>query len=154
MGEAPGARQIGSLLFVNQHYYPDVASTGQHLTDLAEHLVGQGWNVEVMAAQGRYLAGRMPAPSREVRNGVLIRRLPTASFGRGRQLGRLADYVSFYVQVLVRLLLGRTRTGVVYLTTPPLLSVIGAIVRLIRGQRYAVWSMDLHPAAEIASGML
>ena len=26
------------LLLVNQHYYPDVASTGQHLTDLAEHL--------------------------------------------------------------------------------------------------------------------
>ena len=31
-----------SLLFINQHYYPDFASTAQHLTDLAEHLAGAG----------------------------------------------------------------------------------------------------------------
>ena len=31
-----------SLLFVNQHYTPDVAATGQCLADLAEHLVGHG----------------------------------------------------------------------------------------------------------------
>jgi glycosyltransferase involved in cell wall biosynthesis len=146
--------QRGSLLFVNQHYYPDVASTGQHLTDLAEYLVRQGWSVEVVAAQGKYLAGRMPAPAREERNGVTIHRLRTASFGRSRHFGRIADYASFYVQVLVRLLFGRRHTGVVFLTTPPLLGLVGAIVKLLRGQRYGIWSMDLHPHAEIASGML
>ena len=145
---------LGSVLFVNQHYYPDVASTGQHLTDLAEHLVRQGWDVDIVTGQGRYVAGRMPAPSLEVRNGVTIRRCRTASFGRTRHVGRILDYASFYFQVFVRLLFGRRRSGVVFLTTPPLLSVIGAVVRLLRGQRYGVWSMDLHPAAEIASGML
>lgn len=145
---------LGSVLFVNQHYYPDVASTGQHLTDLAEHLVRQGWAVDVVTGQGRYVAGRMPAPSLEVRNGVTIRRCRTASFGRTRHVGRILDYASFYFQVFAKLLFGRRRSGVVFLTTPPLLSVVGAVVRLLRGQRYGVWSMDLHPAAEIASGML
>jgi glycosyltransferase involved in cell wall biosynthesis len=42
----------------------------------------------------------------------------------------------------------------VFLTTPPLLGFLGAIARLLRGQRYGVWSMDLHPDAEVASGML
>lgn len=143
-----------SLLLVNQHYYPDVASTGQHLTDLAEHLAAEGYDVEVLAGRGKYLAGRMDVPDREVRNGVSIRRVRTTSFGRGSHFGRLIDYASYYVQVLVTLLLGRHRDGVIFLTTPPLLCFLGAIARLVRGQRYGVWSMDLHPDAEIASGML
>ena len=142
------------LLLVNQHYYPDVASTGQHLTDLAEHLAADGYSVEVLTGRGKYVAGRVEAPAREVRNGVRIRRLRTTSFGRGSHLGRIVDYLSFYLRVLTALVFGPKRDGVLFLTTPPLLGFLGAMARLVRGQRYGVWSMDLHPDAEIASGML
>ena len=152
--QTPAARPAPSLLFVNQHYWPDVASTGQHLTDLAEHLVGEGYVVEVLCSRGKYVAGRMAVPDRETRHGVAIRRVRTTAFGRGKHLGRLLDYASYYVQVLARLLFGPRHTGVIFLTTPPLLATLGALARLIRGQRYAVWSMDLHPDAELASGML
>src|SRR5881275_3358334 len=94
------------LLLVNQHYYPDVASTGQHLTDLAEHLAREGYGVEVLTGRGKYVAGKMDAPAREIRNGVRIRRLRTTSFGRGSHLGRLVDYLSFYMRVLAALLFG------------------------------------------------
>ncbi|HZI41636.1 MAG TPA: glycosyltransferase family 4 protein [Gemmatimonadaceae bacterium] len=142
------------LLLVNQHYYPDVASTGQHLTDLAEHLVDDGYSVEVLTGRGRYVAGKVDAPAHEVRNGVSITRLRTTSFGRAKHIGRVIDYLSFYVRVLGALLFGPKRDGVVFLTTPPLLGFLGAIARVVRGQRYGVWSMDLHPDAEVASGML
>ena len=142
------------LLLVNQHYYPDVASTGQHLTDLAEHLAADGYSVEVLTGRGKYVAGKVEAPAREVRNGVRIRRLRTTSFGRGSHIGRVGDYLSFYVRVLAALLFGPSRDGVLFLTTPPLLGFLGAIARLFRGHRYGVWSMDLHPDAEVASGML
>src|SRR5436190_16089882 len=148
---APSAAR---LLLVNQHYYPDVASTGQHLTDLAEHLAREGYAVEVLTGRGKYVAGKMDAPAREIRNGVAIKRLRTTSFGRGSHLGRLVDYLSFYMRVLAALLFGRRRDGVIFLTTPPLLGFLGAIAKLLRGQRYGVWSMDLHPDAEVASGML
>jgi colanic acid biosynthesis glycosyl transferase WcaI len=39
-----------SLLFVNQHYTPDIAATGQCLADLAEHLAKSGYYVEVLAS--------------------------------------------------------------------------------------------------------
>src|SRR5215467_219675 len=142
------------LLLVNQHYYPDVASTGQHLTDLAEYLAREGYSVEVLTGRGRYVAGKMNVPACEVRNGVTIRRLRTTSFGRASHVGRVIDYLSFYVRVLGTLLFGRRRDGVLFLTTPPLLSFLGAVARALRGQRYGVWSMDLHPDAEVASGML
>jgi glycosyltransferase involved in cell wall biosynthesis len=149
-----GAARPLSLLFVNQHYWPDVASTGQHLTDLAEHLAAAGHRVEVLSGRVHYVAGALPAPAAERHNHVHIRRLQTTAFGRARHLGRIADYASFYVQVLWRILTGRRRDIVVFLTTPPLLSFIGWAGRRLRGQRYAIWSMDLHPDAEIAEGML
>ena len=144
-----------SLLFVNQHYFPDVASTGQHLTDLLEHLASDGFDVEVFPSRGKYLAGSMEVPLRETRNGVKIWRVRHTTFGRGTHLGRLVDYASYYVQVLYRILTHGTRyDGVVFLTTPPLLVVIGWLARRLRGQRYGVWSMDLHPDVEIESGMV
>ena len=143
-----------SLLFINQHYHPDFASTGQHLTDLAEHLVDDGFDVSILCSRGRYLAGEMDVPAEEVHNGVHIRRVRATSFGRDTHVGRIADYGSFYMHVLRHLLFGPSYDAVVTLTTPPLLCVAGAIGRTLRGQRYGIWSMDLHPDAEEAVGLI
>ncbi len=143
-----------SLLFVNQHYAPDVAATGQCLADLAEYLVDVGYHVDVLAGHTRYDAGQVEAPARETRNGVRVRRVATTHFGRRTNLGRVVDYASFYLAVLARLLFGRRYDGVVFLTTPPLIALAGHVARALRGQRYGIWSMDLHPEAEIAAGML
>ena len=67
------------LLFVNQHYWPDVAATGQILTDLAEHCAARGFEVEVLTGKAKYVSGGLDAPAEEVRNGVRIRRLATTS---------------------------------------------------------------------------
>jgi len=150
MQHAAGA----SLLFVNQHYTPDVAATGQCLADLAEHLVRDGYDVEVLAGRTPNGANAAPAPAREVVNGVRVHRVSTTAFGRQTHIGRVADYASFYIKVLATLLFGRGYDGVVFLTTPPLISLVGRVARAVRGQHYAIWSMDLHPEAELAAGML
>jgi colanic acid biosynthesis glycosyl transferase WcaI len=146
-----------SIRFVNQHYWPDLAATAQHLTDLAEHLATLGFEVEVIASRSKYLSGAVDAPAHEVHNGVTIRRMQSTGFGRGSKLGhlgRLVDYATYFAQVVGALAFARKQNGVVFLTTPPLLSFVGAVAKAVRGQRYAVWSMDLHPDAEIAEGML
>lgn len=148
MSESP------SLLFVNQHYYPDFASTAQHLTDLAEHLDDDGFEVHVLCSAGHYLSGSMDVPLEETHNGVHIHRVRATAFGRGSVLGRLTDYASFFLQVLWRVLTGPRYDSVVTLTTPPLIALVGTIARLVRGQSYGIWSMDLHPDAEVAVGML
>jgi colanic acid biosynthesis glycosyl transferase WcaI len=143
-----------SLLFINQHYAPDVAATGQCLADLAEHLVECGYDVDVLASRTRYDATQLSAPAREVMNGVRVTRLSATGFGRETHVGRIIDYASFYLKVLVRLLFGRRYDGVVFLTTPPFIALLGRVARAIRGQRYGIWSMDLHPEAELAASML
>jgi hypothetical protein len=142
------------LRFVNQHYAPDVASTGQHLTDLAEYLAARGVPVEVVTARGHYVGGLVEAPARETRGGVHVRRLVTGGFGRRSRVGRILDYALFYLQVLWMTCVGPAPAATVFLTTPPLLGVIGWLGRRLRGRRYGIWSMDLHPDAEIAAGML
>jgi len=143
-----------SLLFVNQHYAPDLAPTGQRLTDLAEHLAGEGFEASVLCSQGHYLSGEMDVPAEEIRNGVHVHRVRTTAFGRDTTLGRLTDYASFFLQVLWRLLTKRRYDAVISLTTPPLLCVAAALAWAVRGQRYGIWSMDLHPEAEQALGVI
>ena len=148
MGEAP------SILFINQHYWPDLASTAQHLTDLAEHLAEQGFEVHVLCSRGHYLSGSMDVPAEETRNGVHIRRVRATALGRDTILRRITDYASFYSSTLARVLAGPSYDYIVTLTTPPLLPLVGAVARAVRGQAYGIWSMDLHPDAEVAAGML
>ena len=142
------------ILFVNAHYYPDIAATAHHLTDLAEYLVAAGQPVEICTSRGTYVAGGMQAAESEVRNGVQINRVRSSSHGRGSIFGRLLDYASFHVQALRATIGSKDYRGIIFLTTPPLLSAVGALGLALRGRRYAIWSMDLHPEAEVAAGML
>lgn len=143
-----------SLLFINQHYHPDFAATAQHLTDLAEHLADEGFEVHVLCSAGHYLSGAMDVPMEETHNSVHIHRVRATAFGRGTMLGRLVDYASFFLRALARVLTRSRYDLVVSLTTPPLIALVGTVARIIRRQPYAIWSMDLHPDAEVAVDML
>ena len=143
-----------SILFVNQHYWPDVAATGQILSDLAEFLVAEGYEVGVLCSRGGYEGGRLEAPDREIRRGVRVTRIPSPGFGRRSHRGRFGDYAAFLAQVAARLAWGRSWDLVVLLTTPSMLPVSGWIAERVRRRRYAIWSMDVHPEIEVSLGIL
>jgi glycosyltransferase involved in cell wall biosynthesis len=150
-GSSPRARR---LLFVNQYYWPDHASTAQHLTDLAESLVAQGHEVHVLCARGRYRADATRPAAYEQHNGVHIHRVPATSLGRRNTLCRMADYLSFYARALAKGLLLPRFDVVVTLTTPPIIGLVGTILRRWKGTRHVYWSMDLHPDASLALGRM
>lgn len=146
-----------SLLFVNQHYWPDVAATGQCLTDLAEHLAGVGFDVRVLAGRAGYMGGELDVPERETRNGVRVRRMDVPGFGRGKgsQAGRAADYAAFHLRAALAALLEREPPDlVVSLTTPSMLPATVRAVCALRGVPCGVWAMDLHPEVEDRLGLL
>ena len=140
------------LLFVNQYYWPDHASTAQHLTDLVEALAAEGHECHVLCAQGRYHNDAPRPPASEVHNGVQIHRVPATSLGRKNTLFRMTDYLSFYARgICVGLTLPRFDL-IVTLTTPPIIGLIGTLLRRLKGSRHVYWSMDLHPDASLALG--
>jgi colanic acid biosynthesis glycosyl transferase WcaI len=152
---APTSRpQTRRLLFINQYYWPDHASTAQHLADLAESLVAAGHECHVLCGQGQYKPGTPRPPAHEVRNGVHIHRVPATSLGRRSTLTRMVDYLSFYARALIAALRMPRCDVVVTLTTPPIIGLAGTLLRRLKGSRHAYWSMDLHPDASLALGRM
>jgi len=152
--EAARPLRPSRLLFVNQYYAPDHASTAQHLTDLVESLAARGHECHVLCARGNYKPGSPRPPAFEVRNGVRVHRVPATSLGRKSTLARMTDYLSFYARALaVGLALPRF-DAVVTLTTPPIIGLVGTLLRRLKGSRHVYWSMDLHPDASLALGRM
>jgi glycosyltransferase involved in cell wall biosynthesis len=138
------------LLFINQYYWPDEASTAQHLADLAAALATQGYECHVLCSRGSYQSRSQRPPAHEVHDGVHIHRIWATSLGRRGTWSRMTDYLSFYVGALIRVLLLPRFDLVVTLTTPPLIGMVGVLLRRLRRSRHVVWSMDVHPDASLA----
>ncbi len=138
------------ILFVNQYYWPDHASTAQHLTDLAESLAGRGYDCHVLCGRGAYLGQGGSLPAREERNGVTIHRVTSTSLGRRSTLARMTDYLSYYARALVKSLTLPRFDAVVTLTTPPIVGLTGTLLKTFKRSKHIYWSMDLHPDASFA----
>src|SRR5262245_23494926 len=118
------------VAFFNRSFYPDIAATGQLLTELCEALVrDHGCRVSVVA--GVPLSGGRPgrgAPgwglvSREIHGGVEILRARGTRFSKRRFAGRAANYVSYFLSAcLAGLRLDRPDV-VVALTDPPIIGL-------------------------------
>lgn len=142
------------ILLVNQCFYPDVVSAGQHLTDLAVELSGRGHQVTVISSRRGYDDPRLSFPARERWSGIDIRRVPVLGLGKKSKLRRAADFLSFYVSCFVQMLSLPRQDLLVMMTSPPLIAFAGALVRRLRGGRLAIWIMDLNPDEAIAAGVL
>ncbi len=134
------------ILLMNQFFWPDSAATSQLLTDLAEEMAASGHEVHVICADGGYaVASSDKAPA------VHIHRVPSTRYRRG-VLGRMLAYLSFYLGA-ARLALALPRPELVLtLTTPPLLSLLGTLLKMLRGTRHFIWEMDVYPDVAVALG--
>jgi colanic acid biosynthesis glycosyl transferase WcaI len=128
------------ILLLNQFFWPDSAATSQFLTDLARGLAARGHEVEAICAAGGYA----PEDASNPEPPVTIRRVQTTKFVRGK-LGRVLSYASFYAGCLWRGLSTERPDLVLTLTTPPLLSLVGTLIKALRGTRHFIWEMDVYP---------
>ena len=127
------------MLFINQFFWPDSSATSQQLTDLVSALASRGIDVAVLCGDAGYAtaAGTAPPPAE-------VHRVKALPFTRGR-LGRIFSYLSFYAAAFVKGLLVQKADVVVSMTTPPLISLLGAAIKLLRGSRHFIWEQDLYP---------
>jgi glycosyltransferase involved in cell wall biosynthesis len=142
------------ILLLNQCFYPDVVSTAQHLTDLAVALSGQGHKVTVIASRRGYDNPEVRFPAHEVWRNIEIIRIPSLGLGKKAKWRRAIDFGSFLLSCIYRLLLLPKFDIVVALTSPPLISFLGALFVRLKGGVFAFWVMDLNPDEAIAAGWL
>src|SRR5207237_10076237 len=98
------------------------------LTDLAEGLAVSGTAVTVLTGRLGYLGGETAVPSEEQYKGVTVRRVWSTRFGRQSALGRLFDYLSFYLASVWAAVQTSDVDCVVVLSDTPILSVQDALL--------------------------
>jgi len=142
------------ILFLNQAFYPDVVSSGQHASDLAVHLAGEGHEVHAVVSDRAYDDPSKSFPREETWKGVRISRIPTGRLGKSTRWRRAVDFAIFLVCLAWRLVRLPAYDVVVALTTPPLIGFFAALFVQLRGGRLVYWVLDLNPDQAIAAGWL
>ena len=142
------------ILLLNQVFYPDVVATAQYLSDLAAALAEQGHEVTVVSGRRAYEHPETIFSARETWRGVKILRIFSTRFGKDAKWRRAADFASFLFFCCVRLLFLPRQDVVVALTTPPLISFLGAWRAKLWRARFCYWVMDFNPDEAIAAGWL
>ena len=142
------------ILLLNQVFYPDVVATSQYLTDLAVGLAERGHEVTVVSGRRAYEHPEKIFPARENWRGIKIIRVFSTRFGKGAKWRRAADFASFLFCCCARLLFLPRHDVVVALTTPPLISFIGAWRARLWRAEFCYWVMDFNPDEAIAAGYL
>jgi len=142
------------VLLLNQCFYPDVVATAQQLTDLAVGLVEKGHSVTVVTSDRGYDNPAQTFPRRETWKGIEIIRISSVSLGKDSRWRRAANFASFLINCALKLWTLPRFDIVVALTSPPLISFLGAFFVRIKGGRFFFWVMDLNPDEAIAAGWL
>ena len=141
------------VCFFNRSYWPDMAATGQLLTELAEDLAARhGCDVTVVA--GRPLRGggapRRLAPfTREERHGVRILRANGTTLRPGRFVARVTNYLSYFASACLAGLCVPPPDIVVALTDPPIIGLAALAVARLRGARFVFLCEDVFPEVAV-----
>ena len=145
------------LVILNQYYFPDVASTGHLLHELATEVASRGRAVSVATSFPCYgpRSTWQACAGHEMSEGVAVHRMRTTRLGKDRLLGRLLDSVTFLMPLFVRQLLRRSEGRVfMYTTNPPFLGIIGGIVSWMRRHDYVVLLHDSYPQLAVWVGKI
>jgi len=140
------------LLFINRCFWPDAEATGQLLGELTEDLSGDS-DVTVVAGpcdSGRI--GRRSLLRTEARGRVSIVRTWGTRLPKSNLLGRFVNLGTYYVLAAVASLKLARPDIVVVETDPPLLGLLGALLKMRWGSRFVYYCQDLYPDIAEATG--
>ena len=132
---------VPSILFINRIYPPESGATGRVLEYAARGFFEAGWKVCVLTS-----AGELSEPGVSLQDGVEVVRIGTL-FSKDNFILRAAGYAWMIPSFLRRALMLAHVDVVVTMTDPPMLSVIGPVLKLFKGSALIHWAQDLYPEA-------
>ena len=142
------------LLFINRFFYPDQSATARLLTDVAEEFASKGWSITVITGRMAYLDARLIGPPEEVHKGVIVRRVWSTRYGRRSAIGRLADYLTFYLSAAWETVRMKNVDCLLVLSDPPMLSFVAALLGPLKRWKTICWLQDMFPENAVSAGLL
>lgn len=136
------------ILLIQQHFYPEVAATGQLLLDLCEDLVKAGYKVKVITGNPTEIPQgiqRRNILRKENYQGIEIFRLKNTTFNKYRMAGRVLNYLSFHFLIFFHVLFCERHDLVFVLSTPPFISLSGLMLKMFKKSKVIYNVQDLFP---------
>ncbi len=142
------------VLILHQYFFPDISANSQYLTDLAGDLAARGHEVTVITSRAVQHGDKGFAAPFERVGRVAVYRTPATNLGKGTIAARVVDYSSFLATAALRAAVMRHQDVVLVVTTPPLLPVLGPLLRAFRGSRFVYLCEDVYPDIAVRMGKL
>lgn len=143
------------IIFINRYFYPDQSATSQILSDLVFNIVQDiDADIHIITSRNTYQNNRR-LDSDEIINNIKIHRVWSSKFGRKNLLGRLIDYLSFYMTTFFMLMRITSKDDVVVSKTdPPVISYVAFLVCKFRKAHLINWLQDLFPEVAGKLGLI
>lgn len=143
------------LLIYAHYYYPDVASTGQILTELAEGLSGD-YQVTVICTVPSYTGSieeryKKQKFYRENINGIDVLRIRVPEFDKNKPLSRIRNILSYFFSAIKATRLVGDQDYIYAISQPPILGgVLGIIGKKAKKAKLIYNIQDFNPEQMIA----
>jgi len=134
------------LLLITEHFEPSSGATAQLMSDLARGLHHRGWQITVLTA----------TPGAKLDIPVVRLNGPERTDNQTRGVvGKALRGLRFLVGSLFWCLRwGRRGDGVLIVSNPPFIGLLGPLLQLTRGLPYVFIFQDLFPRSAVLSGVL
>lgn len=136
------------IVFVINYFYPDLASTGQLMTDLCLQLQEE-YNISVIAAQPEYagevISGKRMFEKEHLEN-IEIVRLKLPSVNKNSKLSRLKYILRYFIMANIALLKIKKVDIIFTISQPPILGgLIGTINKFLKNSKHIYNVQDFNP---------
>ena len=85
---------------------------------------------------------------------ITVRSVGGTHFGKSTMIGRLIDYISFYLFAVLSAWKIRNVSLIMTTTAPPLIGLVGVLIKKIHGCKFVYNIQDLYPQTAITLGVL
>ncbi len=133
------------LRIVSQPFYPEMVSSGQALTELAEELTTYGLKIKVIASQPTILENSKTVPKRIDYKGIHILRTWSTRFPKLSFIGKFFNLITFFCTASFDILFNDRKVPLLLVTNPPYMALIGWLNNIINGTKYGVLLFDIMP---------
>jgi len=141
------------VTILSQYFFPELISTGQLLTELAEELVNLGSSVIVVAGQPTYYESSQ-VPREMEHRGIKILRVRNTQLEKNSIVGKILNSTTFFLGAIGRSLTISNDTVILVVTNPPILPFVPYLLSFLRKQKYVCLVHDVYPDIAVQLGYL
>lgn len=140
------------ILIINQYFYPDQTALSQIITDLTNGLSERAISFEIICS--KFSQVQLNEKNHLINMNIRVSAVGGTHFGKSMVIGRMIDYLSFYFFAILSAWKTKKVDVVMTTTAPPLIGLLGVLVKKLQKCKFVYNVQDLYPQTAIELNVL